>query len=168
MKAIWFSTKRNLRCTIYYFLAQFILHMKTYDLKRFLDAQETMYATALSEIKTGRKRSHWMWFIFPQIKGLGFSRMSGYYGIENMEEATLYMAHPVLGARMIELCQALLALPGSDPHAVFGSPDDLKLQSSLTLFASTKAADPLFNAVLQKLYASKKDPQTLKILGLAE
>src|SRR5206468_7623910 len=98
---------------------------------RFLDAQHNDYATALAEIKKGRKQSHWMWYIFPQIQGLGYSDTSRYYAINNLQEAEAYLKHSVLGRRLIEICETLLSLPGSDAHAIFGSPDDLKLRSSM-------------------------------------
>src|SRR5947209_2981933 len=94
------------------------------SLQRFVDAQQTDYATALSEIKRGRKRSHWMWYVFPQIQGLGFSETSRYYAIKDLREAEAYLKDPVLGPRLAEICEALLALPTNDAHAVFGSPDD--------------------------------------------
>src|SRR3954465_1413665 len=115
-----------------------------YDLLRFLTSQKTDYATALAEIKQGSKRSHWMWYIFPQVAGLGYSETSRYYAIRNASEAEEYLNHPVLGPRRIEICEALLALETSDPHAVFGSPDDMKLKSSMTLFAGIPNSNPVF------------------------
>ncbi|RZK16298.1 MAG: DUF1810 family protein, partial [Hymenobacter sp.] len=97
------------------------------SLQRFLDAQAHDYATALAELKAGRKRSHWMWYIFPQIQGLGFSEMAHRYGIQDAAEAAAYLAHPVLGARLVEISRALLAVPGSNATSIMGSPDDLKL-----------------------------------------
>src|ERR1700733_8570702 len=101
------------------------------SLERFVKAQERDYAVALSEIKSGRKCSHWMWYIFPQVAGLGFSEMSRYYGIKDLHEAAEYLAHPLLGKRLMEIASALLELPGNDATAIFGSPDDLKLHSSM-------------------------------------
>ncbi|MVN75005.1 DUF1810 family protein [Hymenobacter sp. HMF4947] len=135
------------------------------SLKRFVDAQATDYPQALAEIKNGRKRSHWMWYIFPQIQGLGFSETSRYYAIKDRAEAASYLAHPVLGSRLIEICQALLGLPESNTNRVFGSPDDLKLKSSMTLFAAVPGANPVFEAVLTKFFAGTTDGKTLQILS---
>ncbi len=135
-----------------------------YNLKRFIDAQHRDYETALSEIKNGRKRSHWMWYIFPQINGLGFSETSRYYSIKNGEEAEAFLQHPVLGERLITICNALLSLPTNNAHSIFGSPDDVKLKSCATLFASLPNTSPVFEAVLQKFFNGKKDESTLRIL----
>lgn len=134
-------------------------------LDRFLTAQERSYEAALSEIKNGRKRSHWMWYIFPQIAGLGMSSTAQYYSIADIEEAREYITHPVLGARLLEISRALLALDGSDATAVMGYPDDLKLRSSMTLFAQV-SEDPVFNAVIDKFYSGRPDTRTLHILGV--
>lgn len=134
-------------------------------LDRFLTAQERSYDTALSEIKSGRKRSHWMWYIFPQIAGLGMSSTAQYYSIADIEEAREYIAHPVLGARLIEISRALLTLGSSDATAVMGYPDDLKLRSSMTLFAQV-SGDPVFSAVIDKFYGGSPDTRTMRILGL--
>src|SRR6476469_7431294 len=107
-----------------------------YNLKRFIDAQATSYANALSEIKNGRKRSHWMWYIFPQIQGLGFSETSRYYAIKDIDEAEEFLKDPVLGPRLLKICNELLQLRSNDAHSIFGSPDDLKLKSSMTLFSA--------------------------------
>ena len=133
------------------------------NLNRFVDAQQRDYETALSEIKNGKKRSHWMWYIFPQIQGLGFSETSKYYAIKNKEEAQAFLQHPVLGERLIAICNALLSLQHNNAHNIFGSPDDLKLKSCLTLFALLNA-NPVFEAVLQKFFNGKKDESTLHIL----
>lgn len=133
-------------------------------LKRFLDAQQSDYATALSEIQNGRKRSHWVWYIFPQMQGLGYSEMARYYGIKNLQEAEDYLHHPVLGKRLIEISNALLPLQSSNATSVMGSPDDLKLKSSMTLFAAVPEADPVFQQVLDKFYQGSKDQQTLQML----
>ncbi|WP_420153757.1 DUF1810 domain-containing protein [Siphonobacter sp.] len=135
------------------------------DLNRFIEAQEEEYAQALSEIKRGRKRSHWMWYIFPQLKGLGSSHMAQHYGIANRAEAEAYIQHPVLGPRLIEISQALLKLPTSNATAVMGSPDDLKLRSCMTLFATLDASDPVFQRVLDKFYQGEADAQTLRLLN---
>jgi uncharacterized protein (DUF1810 family) len=135
------------------------------NLQRFLDAQATDYAQALAEIKAGRKRSHWMWYIFPQIQGLGFSSISQRYAITDLAEAAAYLQHPVLGARLVEISRALLGLASSNATSVMGSPDDLKLRSSMTLFAAVPGADPVFQAVLDKFFAGAPDAQTLRRLG---
>jgi uncharacterized protein (DUF1810 family) len=135
------------------------------NLQRFLDAQRTDYATALAEITAGRKRSHWMWYIFPQMRGLGFSDMAHRYGIHDAAEAAAYLAHPVLGSRLLEISRALLALPGSDANRIFGSPDDMKLRSCMTLFAQVPGADAVFQAVLDKFFGGAKDAKTVQLLG---
>ncbi len=136
----------------------------TYNLKRFVDAQHRDYETALSEIKNGRKRSHWMWYVFPQVGGLGFSETSRYYSIKNGEEAEAFLQHPLLGERLITICNALLSLPTNNAHSIFGSPDDIKLKSCATLFATLHNTNPVFEAVLQKFFGGKKDENTLRIL----
>ena len=135
-------------------------------LDRFLDAQRGDYAAALAEVRRGRKTSHWMWYIFPQIAGLGQSSTARYYSIRDLEEAREYYAHPVLGQRLREISGALLELRGSDPVAVFGGIDSMKLKSSMTLFAVTAPDDPLFQQVLDKYYGGEQDALTLRILGL--
>ncbi len=115
------------------------------SLQRFLDAQQGVYEIALSEIKKGRKRSHWMWFIFPQIHGLGFSETSRFYAIKNIHEAAEYLQHPVIGKRLIEISNALIDLPTNEAHFIFGNPDDLKLKSSMTLFALLPEHRPCFS-----------------------
>ena len=135
------------------------------SLNRFLRAQEKDYDAALGEIRWGRKRSHWIWYIFPQLKGLGYSRNAEYYGIANLAEATAYLRHPVLGARLIEISQALLELPGDDPEPVMGYPDDLKLKSSMTLFASVTGTNPVFRKVLNKFFGGSMDNRTLELLN---
>jgi len=134
------------------------------DLQRFLDAQQTDYAAALEEISGGMKRSHWMWYVFPQISGLGQSEIARYYGIRNCAEAAAYLAHPVLGRRLAEISRALLQHQGRSAHSIFGSPDDLKLRSSMTLFASLPGADPVFQEVLNRFYEGRPDERTLQLL----
>lgn len=136
------------------------------DLQRFLDAQARDYAAALAEIKSGRKRSHWMWYIFPQIQGLGFSSTSQHYAIRDLAEAAAYLKHPVLGKRLIEISTALLGLAGHDANRVFGSPDDLKLKSSMTLFAAVPGAEAVFAQVLAKYFGGVPDGKTLQLAGL--
>ncbi|HEU5052309.1 MAG TPA: DUF1810 domain-containing protein [Hanamia sp.] len=135
------------------------------SLQRFINAQERDYQIALSEIQKGRKRSHWMWYIFPQIKGLGFSQTSKFYAIKNINEAEEYLADPVLGKRLIEISSELLKLKTNDANQVFGSPDDLKLKSSMTLFGSLPNTDPVFEYVLKKFFDGEKDEKTLRILS---
>ena len=135
-------------------------------LDRFLDAQRGDYAAALAEVRRGRKTSHWMWYIFPQIAGLGQSSTARYYSIRDLEEAREYYAHPVLGQRLREISGALLELRGSDPVAVFGGIDSMKLKSSMTLFAMAAPDDPKFQQVLDKYYGGEQDALTLRILGL--
>lgn len=133
-------------------------------LERFIKAQDRDYQQALIEIKAGRKRSHWIWYIFPQMVGLGMSYNSEYYGIKSRAEAIEYLKHPVLGTRLVEISKALLQLDSSDPRAVMGSPDDMKLKSSMTLFAMV-SDDPVFSQVLQKYFNGERDRITEKMLG---
>ena len=133
-------------------------------LNRFIEAQAANYNDALAEIKNGRKLTHWMWYIFPQIQGLGFSETARFYAIKDLNEAQEYLNHPVLGNRLIEICSALLKLTGNDAHYIFGSPDDMKLQSSMTLFASLPNTNPVFEAVLQKFYNGIKDVKTMQMI----
>lgn len=135
------------------------------NLIRFIDAQKGSYTNALSEIKQGKKQTHWMWYIFPQVQGLGSSSTAKYYAIEDLAEAVAYLEHEVLGMRLREACHALLSLEASDPYKVFGSPDDLKLRSSMTLFSQIESGDPIFNKVLEKFFGGAKDERTLKLLG---
>lgn len=134
-------------------------------LQRFLDAQARDYPAALAEIRAGRKRSHWMWYVFPQIQGLGVSSTSQYYAIRDAAEAAAYLAHPVLGPRLREISGELLKLAGRDASRVFGSPDDLKLCSSMTLFAAVPGANPVFQAVLDEYFAGEADEHTLRQLS---
>jgi len=136
------------------------------SLERYIKAQAPVYARALAELKAGSKQSHWMWFIFPQIAGLGHSAMSHTYAIQSLEEAQEYLGHPVLGARLRECCRTLLALDGKTAHEIFRSPDDLKLRSCLTLFAQAAPDEALFDDLLVKYFGSKEDPATLERLAL--
>ncbi len=133
------------------------------NLERFIDAQKSNYLVALSEIKNGRKRSHWMWYIFPQIQGLGFSGTSQFYSIKSIQEAEEYLADPILGFRLIEICNELLKLKTDDANEIFGSPDDLKLKSSMTLFSLLPNTNNAFQLVLDKFFSGAKDNRTLKI-----
>jgi uncharacterized protein (DUF1810 family) len=132
-------------------------------LQRFVDAQDGVYDRALAELRAGEKRSHWMWFIFPQIAGLGHSSMAQRYAIASLEEARAYLAHDILGLRLRACTQAVLDVQGRDARAIFGSPDDLKFRSSMTLFDHS-APNDIFGAALQKYFDSKPDPLTLEII----
>ena len=134
-------------------------------LNRFLEAQNHTYLKALAEIKNGRKESHWMWYIFPQVKGLGYSEMASYFGISGLDEATAYLKHPVLRKHLIEITNALLDIYDKSAADIFGSPDDLKLRSSMTLFANAENTDAAFIAVLDKYFNGKPDVRTLDILS---
>ena len=135
------------------------------SLDRFLKAQASSYDTALREICAGRKYSHWIWYIFPQIQGLGFSSTAQYYAIADLNEAKAYLQEPTLRARLLEISEALLSLDSGDPTAVMGYPDDLKLRSSMTLFAEAEPECPVFQQVLDKFYGGRKDERTLQILN---
>ena len=134
------------------------------DLDRFVSAQEHIYQTALSEIQDGKKLSHWIWYIFPQLRGLGHSYRSEYYGIENIDEAKSYLTHPILGARLLEITEVLLKLNENDPLKVMGSPDDLKLKSCMTLFAYISENDSIFHRVLDKYFGGARDERTLSMI----
>lgn len=136
------------------------------DLERFLIAQQTYYRTALQEIKEGQKRSHWMWFIFPQIAGLGHSETARYYAIKNMEEAKAYMEDYTLGRNLIEISEALLEIKSNDALEVMGWPDNLKLKSSMTLFALEKPECEVFQKVLDKFFHGERNQKTIEILQL--
>ena len=133
-------------------------------IKRFLDAQEKDYQLALSEIRNGQKRSHWIWYIFPQLKDLGYSYNAQFYGIRDLDETKEYLQEPTLRAHLIEISEALLALPENDPLKVMGYPDDLKLRSSMTLFAAAAPDISVFQQVLDKYYGGKGDEKTLELL----
>lgn len=135
-----------------------------YDLERFVEAQNYNYQDALEEIRNGRKKSCWMWYVFPQISGLGRSTMAKKYELEDLAEAKAYLAHPILGARLQEICEAALAVDCSDAGIVFGSPDDLKLRSSMTLFEQAALENPVFGMVLDKFFGGERDELTLQIL----
>lgn len=133
-------------------------------LERFVKAQNNYYQTALREIRSGRKRSHWMWFIFPQITGLGYSETARYYAIKDMDEAKAYIEDAGLGGRLVEISQALLELESNDAAAVMGWPDDMKLKSSMTLFALAKPECEVFQKVLDKFFHGEMDQRTIEIL----
>lgn len=139
-----------------------------YDLDKFVKAQELMYPWALKEMKNGRKQTHWMWFIFPQLKALGRSNTALYYGIKDLEEAKAYLEHPVLGSRLTEISEVLLTLETNDPCRVMGDIDGLKLCSSMTLFAEAVGYDSVFGKVIDKYYNGNKDMNTIRILQSKE
>jgi uncharacterized protein (DUF1810 family) len=135
-----------------------------FNLRRFVEAQAGCYDTALAELRAGQKESHWMWFVFPQFAGLGLSDMSRRYAIRSEAEAAAYLAHPILGPRLIECCRALLAVPDRTAREILGSPDDAKLASSMTLFASGPGASAEFRSVLERFHGGRMDPRTLALL----
>ena len=137
--------------------------MDTNSLDRFIEAQERMYAIALEEIKNGEKKSHWMWYIFPQIRGLGMSSMAHIYGIDGLDEAKAYLAHPTLSARLVEISEALLKHKKKKPEDIFGYTDAMKLRSSMTLFALVSEDDSVFHHVLQEFYNGEMDNLTIKL-----
>ena len=136
-----------------------------FDLKRFVSAQESDYKRALEEIAAGRKRSHWMWYIFPQIAGLGLSATSQHYAIRSLDEARAYLADPILGPRLIECAGATLTVKDRSAYDIFGSPDDMKLRSSVTLFALVSPENSVFHRVLEKYFEGKRDERTLDLVS---
>ena len=136
-----------------------------HDLARFEAAQESSYESALAELRRGRKESHWMWFVFPQFAGLGFSQMSVRYAIKSLDEARAYLAHPVLGPRLVECAGAVLAITGRSALEIFGSPDDMKLRSSATLFAAVSPEDSVFHQLLARYFDGRKDDATLRLIA---
>ncbi|HLH52425.1 MAG TPA: DUF1810 domain-containing protein [Verrucomicrobiae bacterium] len=135
-----------------------------FDLNRFIQAQEEVYPRALAELKLGRKRSHWMWFIFPQLDGLGHSSTARFYAIKSKAEAKAYLDHSLLGKRLMECAEALLKIQGKSAAEIFGYPDDLKLRSSMTLFASVSRGDSVFSRVLDQYFEGEPDQKTLELL----
>jgi uncharacterized protein (DUF1810 family) len=137
-----------------------------FDLARFVDAQdaEGTYESALRELRAGRKRSHWMWFVFPQVEGLGQTPTSQFFGVRGLAEATAYVAHPVLGPRLVAAARVLADLPGDDAVAVLGSTDAMKLRSSMTLFAAADPDEPVYVEVLDKYFGGRQDDATLSRL----
>ena len=136
-----------------------------HDLERFVTAQENVIDQVLDELRTGRKRSHWMWFVFPQLRGLGTSSMAQRFGIASLEEARAYLAHPVLGPRLRECCALMLQVPDASAHDILGSPDDLKFRSCLTLFSLAHPQEPLFRQGLDRFYRGEPDPRTIALCG---
>jgi uncharacterized protein (DUF1810 family) len=135
-----------------------------YDLKRFLSAQEGVYERALAELKRGQKRTHWMWYIFPQFDGLGYSPTAKHYSIKSIDEARQYLDHPVLGKRLLECTEAVIALKGGSLSEVFGYPDDLKFKSSMTLFEKIAGSGSMFSSALDKYCHGERDAKTLRLL----
>jgi uncharacterized protein (DUF1810 family) len=134
------------------------------DLSRFVDAQAPVYATVVQELRDGSKRSHWMWFVFPQLKGLGVSTTARHFGLAGAEEAGAYLAHPLLGPRLVECTRIVLAVRGRSAHDIFGSPDDLKLRSCMTLFSSVVPEQEVFAEVLGLYFDGRPDPRTVALL----
>ena len=139
-----------------------------YNLSRFVHAQEDDYAQALSELRNGRKRSHWIWYIFPQIDGLAFSSTSKRYAIKSADEARAYLDHSTLGPRLLECAGALLRVEGKSATEILGSPDDMKLRSCATLFASVLPVGSVFDRLIEKYYRGERDGKTLQLLGAGE
>ncbi|WP_347050743.1 DUF1810 domain-containing protein [Flavobacterium olei] len=135
------------------------------DLSRFLDAQNKLYLTALSEISKGKKETHWMWFIFPQIKGLGQSDTAILYAINDLKEATDYLEHPILGKHLIEISELLLTFKRKSADGIFGDLDARKLRSCMTLFSMTENANPIFQEILDAFFSGEKDPITVSIIN---
>jgi uncharacterized protein (DUF1810 family) len=135
-----------------------------YDLERFVNAQDPVYATVLDELRTGRKRSHWMWFVFPQVAGLGRSEMAQKYAIRSSDEAAAYLAHPVLGPRLRECAGLVAAVEDKPIEEIFDPPDDRKFQSSMTLFADVAPDEAVFQSCLDKYFDGRADPATIDFL----
>ena len=135
-----------------------------YGLRRFVDAQERDYDRALAEIRNGPKRSHWMWYVFPQFAGLGMSATSQHYAIQSLAEAGAYLAHPVLGPRLVECADAVLAIDGRSALEIFGSPDDMKLRSCATLFAHVSPEGSVFQRVIDSYFDGEPDDKTLSLI----
>ena len=135
-----------------------------FNLRRFISAQDPVYSAVRDELRGGRKRTHWMWFIFPQIDGLGFSSTSRHYAIKTKAEAQQYLQHPTLGARLVECAELVLRVQGKSALTIFGSPDDLKLRSSMTLFAAVSEPGSVFERVLGQYFQGQRDAKTLALL----
>ncbi len=149
------------------------IELRKTELQKFLDAQEhgygedtSDYPTALAEIRSGEKLTHWMWYVFPQIDGLGWSGTTAYFSIKNLQEARDYIQHPILGARLCEITEVLCNLPCSDPMVIFGDPDAYKLRSCMTLFHEAAPEEPLFRKALDKFCMGMPDDETLAVLGI--
>ena len=135
-----------------------------FNLQRFVIAQENIYTRVLAELNNGRKQSHWMWFVFPQIDGLGFSMTAKKYAIKSIDEAQAYLSHSLLGARLLECAQVVESTTSRSAYEIFGNPDELKLCSCMTLFEVIAASDSVFSRVIEKFFAGKRDGRTLEIL----
>jgi uncharacterized protein (DUF1810 family) len=136
-----------------------------FDLQRFVEAQNRVYDDVRAELTAGRKSSHWMWFVFPQLQGLGRSSMAVKFGIASKEEALAYWRHPILGARLKECLELVLAVKGKTAFQIFGTPDDMKLRSSMTLFSHAVPDEPLFKRALVKYFDGRDDPRTVELLA---
>lgn len=141
------------------------MNSTTQGLQRYVEAQDRVYDSVCNELALGEKTSHWMWFIFPQLKGLGQSPIARHYGLESAEEARAYWQHPVLGQRLLECTKLTLAQPNTAARDIFGSPDDIKFKSCMTLFAQVAPQEPVFKQALARFFAGKADESTLKLLA---
>jgi uncharacterized protein (DUF1810 family) len=139
-----------------------------FDLSRFVQAQAPVMARVTAELSAGRKRTHWMWFVFPQLAGLGFSAMAAKYALRSLDQARAYLAHPVLGPRLVDCTTLVLAASDRDAHAIFGSPDDLKFRSSMTLFARAAPQETVFGDALAKYFGGEGDSKTLSLLDAVD
>ncbi len=137
----------------------------SFNLDRFVTAQEGVFERACAELKGGRKSSHWMWFIFPQMKGLGLSTTAKHFGIGSLDEAKAYLSHPVLGPRLEKATHLALMHAGMPLRQIFGSPDDLKFRSSMTLFAATAGAGSVYAEAVERMCGAERDPHTLELIG---
>ena len=135
-----------------------------FNLSRFLEAQDSVFVDVLSELRAGRKRTHWMWFVFPQIRGLGRSPMSERFAINSLQEAEAYLAHPILGPRLRECTQLVSAVEGRAISQIFGNPDDMKFRSCMTLFAGATSDNKIFQDALEKYFGGKPDPMTMELI----
>ncbi|MBK5334157.1 MAG: DUF1810 domain-containing protein [Ilumatobacteraceae bacterium] len=141
--------------------------MTTFDLERFISAQDLVYSTIVGELRNGMKASHWMWFVFPQIDGLGSSQTARHYAIRSLDEADSYLAHPVLGSRLIECTELVNNVEGKSLRQIFGSPDDMKFHSSVTLFSLIERRRSVFEQALDKYFDGELDERTMAIVGPA-
>jgi uncharacterized protein (DUF1810 family) len=139
-----------------------------FNLARFVNAQDKIYGNVLAELKNGRKQNHWMWYIFPQIDGLGYSPTSKHYAIKSKEEARQYLSHPILGRRLLECAETILDIKGRSASEIFCSPDDMKLKSSMTLFACITDSETVFARVLDKYFHGQRDSKTLNLLDISK
>lgn len=139
--------------------------MSEYDLQRFIDAQDPVWPTVRGELKAGRKQTHWMWFVFPQLAGLGLSPTAQHFAITDLGEAKLYLSHEVLGPRLLQASSLVAKIEGRKVGEIFGYPDDLKLHSSMTLFAEADPQSAVFGSVLKKYFGGRPDERTLDLLG---